>query len=266
MTCDAIMKRVRELARDNVHGATHVTSMLGDLAIEADGAGCLQAVVDAIQPAQAGMGSVANLCQRLRSAGPGQARVTVQGFRQDQQRGIQRAVRQFAAFAGKYFGNHGIRVVTISDSSMVRQAISAYARVDTVIVGESRPVMEGRMLAAWAAKQGIHCELTTDAALFNRVSEADIVMLGCDALFPDAFVNKVGSAMLVSAARAFKRPVAVLADPTKYLEDSVGYQPKQGQADEVWDGPPPGVVVHNPYMEVVAISREIHVFGLRAGD
>ncbi len=70
------------------------------------------------------------------------------------------------------------------------------------IVGESHPGGEGKITAAELIKAGWEVELVPDSTLFDRVlaGGASKVVLGCDAIDPHLFLNKVGSGSLAAIA------------------------------------------------------------------
>jgi translation initiation factor 2B subunit (eIF-2B alpha/beta/delta family) len=124
----------------------------------------------------------------------------------------------------------------------------------TVLCFESRPVNEGRHMAAALAKAGVDVVFAVDAAAQLLVPEADAVLLGADSIGDLGAVNKIGSASLAQAARVAGVPVHVLADETKILPrgfPQVLDDDRPGA--EVWDAPP-GVRIWNRYFEVVPLE------------
>ena len=146
------------------------------------------------------------------------------------------------------------RPMTISYSGTVAAALKlAAARLERVFVCESRPLLEGRRLAAELAGVGTLVTLITDAAPFSAMSEADSVLLGADAVLCNGDVlNKTGSAGLALAAAHFGRPVIVGADRLKWeREPGTVRRNEFNPAEEVWDEPPSGVSVGNGYFDLI---------------
>jgi hypothetical protein len=85
----------------------------------------------------------------------------------------------------------------------------------SVIVCESRPLCEGVAMAQRLAAAGLHVALITDAQAGVFVEEADVVLLGADAVTPAGVVNKVGSKLLALAAKAAGVPVVAVTDSLK---------------------------------------------------
>jgi hypothetical protein len=85
----------------------------------------------------------------------------------------------------------------------------------SVIVCESRPLCEGVTMAQRLAAAGLHVTLITDAQAGVFVEQADVVLLGADAVTPGGVVNKVGSRLLALAAKASGVPVVSVTDSLK---------------------------------------------------
>lgn len=149
-------------------------------------------------------------------------------------------------------------VVTYSRSGSVlatlRMARSG-GRTFEVWVGEGRPRHEGRGLAKALADAGIKVQLLTDGALLGRAADADLILLGADAIGREKFLNKVGTRALCATAGAVGCPVYVIADETKFLPEEFWPSPAERSPDEVWSEPPPGVLVSNPYFEAIPLKE-----------
>ncbi|HXE57991.1 MAG TPA: S-methyl-5-thioribose-1-phosphate isomerase [Gemmatimonadales bacterium] len=82
-----------------------------------------------------------------------------------------------------------------------------------VIVGETRPVLQGSRLTMWElARAGIPCTLIADAAAASRLARGDVscVIVGADRVAMNGDVaNKVGTYALALAARAHGVPFYV---------------------------------------------------------
>ncbi|HSK08985.1 MAG TPA: hypothetical protein VK911_05370 [Vicinamibacterales bacterium] len=170
------------------------------------------------------------------------------------------------------------RLVTCSFSGSVLACVQALARRTRVEIacGEGRPALEGRRMAAALAAAGARVEFFTDAALGQALDGADALVVGADAVTPAWFLNKCGTAALADAALRAGVPVYVLATRDKFLhaaavvdrppgrhagrttlgEDSrsPGLRVDEHDPGEVWDAPPAGVTIRNPYFERVPMD------------
>lgn len=162
------------------------------------------------------------------------------------------------------------RLVTISHSSdvwrlLLRAAGEGYAIHVTAL--ESRPTMEGRSLATALAQHGIPTRVVVDAAAYIAVKGADLWLAGADSLTSEGVVNKVGTAILGLSAGFHHVPGVIVCNSVKIWPAVLGCPPILLQeAGEVWENPPEGVAVENPYfdltpwecVETVVTERGIH--------
>lgn len=164
-----------------------------------------------------------------------------------------------------------LRLVTLSASSAVCSAVTAIAGQHRVLVActESRPALEGRRLAAQLAAAGVTVTLYADAAIAHGLPDADAVLVGADAVAPDWILNKSGTRMLAAAALQQGVPLYVLCTRDKLVPAAIASRLPihDGPPQQVWDAPPPGVEVRNPYFErtpvelVAAVISDAGVLG-----
>jgi translation initiation factor 2B subunit (eIF-2B alpha/beta/delta family) len=162
-------------------------------------------------------------------------------------RGLRETVRR---------GGHLVRprslVLTYSSSTAVRLALwqaMADGKRFTVVCSESRPMGEGVVLARSLTALGIPVHLTLDAALWEWVERADLVLLGADAILPGGVVNKVGSGPLLQVARVAGIPRYVLADSSKWLPEALArfWRIRREAPGEITRLRHPDLTVHNRY-------------------
>ena len=164
-----------------------------------------------------------------------------------------------------------LRVVTLSYSSSVVVAIRAIhaGRPLQVACSESRPALEGRRLAADLAGAGIAVTMFSDAAIAEALDNAEALMVGADAVAGSWFLNKVGTRMLAAAAAQRGVPVYVIATRDKFVGRDLEHRlvNRGGSPNEIWNDPPAGVDVRNPYFEatpldlVTAIISDVGILG-----
>jgi ribose 1,5-bisphosphate isomerase len=165
-----------------------------------------------------------------------------------------------------------LRVVTLSFSRSVLLVLESLARTRALHVAcsESRPAREGRRLASRLAAAGTPVIFFSDAAIAHALASADAVLVGADAIAPDWFFNKSGTRMLAAAAAQQGVPVYVMATRDKFVSGDVAGRltVKEGAPGEIWDAPPPGVTVRNPYFEptpldlVASVVSDIGILGV----
>ena len=149
--------------------------------------------------------------------------------------------------------NHS-RILTFSNSKTVYKVLSQFKRENkklTVIIAESRPVNEGRILAKLLAKEKIKVELITEAMLPEFIEKCDSVILGADRILKNGdVVNKTGSRMIAILCKEFKKPLYVVCDKTKQSAKNT-FIKENKPSIEVWNTKDPLINVNNFYFERV---------------
>ncbi len=164
-------------------------------------------------------------------------------------RGLSRTIRHGARLV-----KPGHLVLTYSHSAAVRMALLralAAGRRFEVVCSESRPMGEGVSLARRLVFAGVPVHLTTDAALPGWMEQADLFLVGADAVTASGVVNKIGSEPLAQAARRARVPAYVLADSSKWLPAGLARfwrmrEEAPGQIARLRD---PNLQVHNRYFD-----------------
>ncbi len=111
-------------------------------------------------------------------------------------------------------------------------------------------------MAAELAAAGLAVEVNTDAGVGAALGSCDALLLWADAVNGDWVINKTGSAHLAALAAELRVPVYVVATGNKFVPPGIAVllQLRQGPAAEVWDQPPHGVAVQDPYFERVPLT------------
>jgi translation initiation factor 2B subunit (eIF-2B alpha/beta/delta family) len=161
------------------------------------------------------------------------------------------AVHAAAARAAARVGD-GKTVLTHSRSGTVLETFAVLARGSVrAIVTESRPLYEGRVVAAELGRRGIATVSIVDAAAAALMPEVDAVLVGADAILPDdAIVNKVGTRLIALAAAERGVPFIVVCESFKRWP-SDRPPPIEFEEKEAAEVAPPaaGVRIRNPYFE-----------------
>jgi len=172
-----------------------------------------------------------------------------------ERRDLEQAVADAANVAAQLVTTTEPWVATLSASDGVLAAFAALERAGRkprVIVGESRPLLEGRDTARALAAAGIETWIVADAALPLLISQAGAVWLGADAVTEQGVINKIGSYTAALAAREHGVPVWAIAVRRKLVP---GGTPALGIAEmpgaEIWEDAPQGVRPRNVYFEMV---------------
>lgn len=146
------------------------------------------------------------------------------------------------------------RIYTLSNSKTVYEVLK-YLNEDknlaTVIIAESRPVLEGRILAKKLLKLGIEVTQIPDCDSANYISICDAVLIGADKILSSGdIVNKTGSKSSAIIAKYFNKPVYVLASDKKISKQKIFRQELQNPK-EIWQYVHQNLKIVNCYFEVI---------------
>ncbi len=271
----ALANAIREVASDNTSGAaeilrkagaafTHLNALSGQTFDEKglSREDLLQTCV-AVASAQPQMTSLLRLAQTAWAAARvsdesrirfHRAELAALDFIANAEQASETAARHASALI-----REGGKVLTHSRSSTVL-SVFMHARDAgkgfSVVATESRPMFEGRTLAAALAGESIPVTLIADAAAGLLLNEVDLVLLGADTVTTSNLVNKIGTQMIALAARECDLPLYAVTDSSKFINqnyfDSEG---RTGDAAELWDGAPAGISVINRYFEMTPLER-----------
>ena len=167
----------------------------------------------------------------------------------------------------------GIKIFTHCHSSSVIATIEKakdQGKRMVVYNTETRPLFQGRKTAKELAKLKIPVRHFVDSGARIALKEADIMLIGADAITSEGkVINKIGSEMFSMIAEKYDIPVYVLADSWKFDPQSIYGIPEpieRRSYKEVWDKRPGGVEVSNIAFEkvhpdlIAAIISELGVY------
>ena len=145
----------------------------------------------------------------------------------------------------------GKRVLTLSRSGTVREALRQADPVPSVVVAESRPAREGIDVAEALVTEERSVTVCTDAAIPPLLADGDIdlVLVGADTVRPSgAVVNKTGtrSAALAASREGIPFYAACAVDKIAAEEETRG---EEGERRAVYDGTA-DLHVRNPTFDV----------------
>jgi ribose 1,5-bisphosphate isomerase len=172
---------------------------------------------------------------------------------------IENAVRSagYASTLSAVLIQEGASVLTHSRSSTVLAALVEARRSGTsfsVIVTESRPMLEGRAVAASLVVEGIPVALIADAAASLAIDQVDLVMIGADTITPINLINKIGTRLIALAAREKGVPVFAVSDSSKFIREDYSEIRRFRNPDELWRAAPARVSVVNSYFEPTPVD------------
>ena len=90
-------------------------------------------------------------------------------------------------------------------------------KIFNILCTESRPMKEGVQLARQLGKKGIKVKLIVDAAVYSFLPNADLILIGADAVSSSGVVNKIGTQGLAIAAKQYNKTLYALCSTDKIL-------------------------------------------------
>jgi len=147
-----------------------------------------------------------------------------------------------------------VSVAVYSNSGMVKKVLSRFrSRIKAVYISESRPVCEGKIMAEFLSQIGLQVHFMVDMLLFEKIVDADYLILGADSVWENSFLNKIGSRALLENAGAHGIKRIVVFESTKLSQRISGHLQIQ-PPDEVWSGRHRGISIINRYFEIIPNS------------
>jgi translation initiation factor 2B subunit (eIF-2B alpha/beta/delta family) len=145
-------------------------------------------------------------------------------------------------------------ILTLSNSRTVFEVVKRLRTTNHklhLIVSESRPKFEGRVLTQKLLNQNIRTTLITEAMFAKYIACCDCVLIGTDAVLKNkSIVNKIGSLQLAILCKHYSKPFYVVANKSKISSQKMHKQNVESK-DEIWKNAPAKITINNLYFETV---------------
>jgi translation initiation factor 2B subunit (eIF-2B alpha/beta/delta family) len=165
---------------------------------------------------------------------------------------------QLIAESGEKLIAEGSKVLTFSASGSILAILKKakeMGRNFEVVVSESRPMFEGRLLARFLGNAKIPVTLIADAGMGVFAKNADLSLVGADSVSESCFVNKVGTFYLCLLSREYQVPLYVACERSKFISGKWRPSPHAGgDPGEILDCELLNVKAENPYFEEIPLS------------
>ena len=124
-----------------------------------------------------------------------------------------------------------------------------------IVIAESRPANEGKLMAKELLKSGLKVQVITDAMSGIFVPKADAVIIGADVVLNNGnVINKSGSLALALLCKHYKKPFFVLAVKSKFVNKK-RHKLHEESSESIWKYTHPNLTTTNiPFEE---IDREL---------
>lgn len=135
-----------------------------------------------------------------------------------------------------------------------------------LILGEGGPHLGGRLMARRLEHLGLEMRLIYDAAMPEKVSEADRLWMGTEAIGADALLATIGTGNVVRTARKNQVPCFVLATSDKLVPMGDLRLPEWASKETylLWEAPVPGLKVESQFYERLPLQEAL-VFATEFG-
>jgi translation initiation factor 2B subunit (eIF-2B alpha/beta/delta family) len=165
---------------------------------------------------------------------------------------------QLIAQAGEKLVEDGSQILTFSASGSILAILKKAKEMGKdfgVTVCESRPMLEGRLLARFLGNAKIPVTLIADAAMGIYAREADLFLVGADSVSETSFINKIGTLYLGLLSREYGIPLNMACERSKFISTSWRIAPfASGSPEEISEEQLANVTVENPYFEEIPLS------------
>jgi translation initiation factor eIF-2B subunit delta len=145
-------------------------------------------------------------------------------------------------------------VITLSRSRTVLDILKRWYQLNKkikVVVCESRPKLEGRLMTESLTGAGIKTELITDAMMGLYVPKVGAAIIGADNVLKNgSVINKVGSYSLSLICKEYRKPFYVVTTRSK-LSSSNKFKTKKEDPKEVLEERIKDLSVSNIYFEEI---------------
>jgi translation initiation factor eIF-2B subunit delta len=146
------------------------------------------------------------------------------------------------------------RIITLSRSGTVLEILKLWHKTDSkikVVACESRPKLEGRLMAESLVRNGIKTELITDAMMSLFFPQVDAAIIGADLVLKNGnVVNKVGSKSLALLCEEYRKPLYVITTKSKFSKEEI-FQSKKENPQEIWEKQLKNLAISNIYFEEI---------------
>jgi len=145
-------------------------------------------------------------------------------------------------------------ILTISKSGTLINVIKLWHKKSMnikIIITESRPGNEGKLMAKELLRNGLQVEMISDSMAGIFVPKTDAVIVGADALLNNGnVINKTGSLTLALLCKHYKKPFYVLAAKSKFVNKK-RYKINEEDSENIWKYVHPNLTTTNiPFEEI----------------
>ena len=143
------------------------------------------------------------------------------------------------------------------------QKAKQQGKIFEVICTETRPIFQGRKTAKEMLDLDLKTTMIVDSAARHFMNQADIVLVGSDAITSEGnVINKIGTSLIALAAHEARTPFYVVSELLKFDPATIhgDYEKiEERDSSEIWKDPPKKLIIRNPAFDV---TRRDYIHGI----
>ena len=178
---------------------------------------------------------------------------------------LERSREEIATIGANRIRNGSV-IFTHCHSSTVTymlQKAKQQGRIFEIICTETRPIFQGRKTAKEMLDLNLKTTMIVDSAARHFMNQADIVLVGSDAITSEGnVINKIGTSLIALAAHEARTPFYVVSELLKFDPATIhgDYEKiEERDSSEIWKDPPKKLIIRNPAFDV---TRRDYIHGI----
>ena len=178
---------------------------------------------------------------------------------------LERSREEIATIGANRIRNGSVIFIHCHSSTVMHmlQKAKQQGKIFEVICTETRPIFQGRKTAKEMLDLDLKTTMIVDSAARHFMNQADIVLVGSDAITSEGnVINKIGTSLIALAAHEARTPFYVVSELLKFDPATIhGDYEKIEERDpsEVWKDPPKKLIIRNPAFDV---TRRDYIHGI----
>ena len=222
-----ILKAIEKIQMDNTSGSVELARKSAEiftlLILKTDSLTKVKDVANSLIKAQPAMASIFNLVNNLmlniESNKDQELKHIVQSYCMKFIQDLKESDRLISERVSELIEDDSI-IITHSYSSTILNSLIYAKKLGkkfSVICTESRPMMEGVKLAKILGENNVKVKLIVDSGIFSLINDANIILLGGDAITTKGLSNKVGTQGIAITAKQYNTPTFALCSTIKFI-------------------------------------------------
>jgi len=244
-------RSAEEIIRDNKKGASELLFEAGKSIISINPDEAEKYAIELVH-GRCSMSPLVNLANKtFKAVKKGTHRKSINNYLLDVEQSKRKVIEKAQGIVSEFN-----RIGTLSYSSTVIEVLSNSQKVSVL---ESRPLLEGRKTSEILHNKGVNVNFYPDSAVYDMIHGVDVIIVGCDSLSNEAFINKTGTYTAALVCQHLKKPVYVVSDSSKILPKGIHIHIEEQQdPKEVWKTEL-DINIHNKYFEKIPWMDHINL-------